>query len=107
MFGVKSLSTTLRKVFLLPAQIPHSDENLAEPMLGLNESMWGWSWETAHSRRLSGSKQDWEELIPWLLHQSLGEALVLWWGSAFRAISEVSRKAAEGRSQISLGDDRG
>jgi hypothetical protein len=45
MFGVKSLSTTLRKVFLLPAQIPHSDENLAEPMLGLNESMWGWSWE--------------------------------------------------------------
>ena len=50
---------------------------------------------------------DWEELIPWLLHQSLGEALVLWWGSAFRAISEVSRKAAEGRSQISLGDDRG
>lgn len=35
MFGVKSLSATLRKVFLPPAQLPNSDENQAELILGL------------------------------------------------------------------------
>lgn len=39
MFGVKSLSTT---EFLLPAQLSHSDEDRAEPVLGLNEIVWGW-----------------------------------------------------------------
>lgn len=46
MLGVKSLSATLRKVFLPPAQLPHSDENQAELILGLNEITWGWSRET-------------------------------------------------------------
>lgn len=59
---------------------------------------------SAHSSQLSESMQGWEELIPRLLHQNLKEVLMV--GSAFRAISEVSRKA-EGRSQTSLGDDRG
>lgn len=61
---------------------------------------------SANSKRLSESKQGWEEWTPWLLHQNLKEARVCSWdqhlGLSLRSVGRL-----EGRSQKSLGDDRG